>query len=218
MHIQCWTYPLLILNVIFTISPYLHQCPDLLHLHFSTKQHHLWTHHCSYVLPSVFTSSNFSMLSVQDHCDSDAMCMVTILLTGVQFLIVVLKWGKTGSHTNGQHTNNPFPPIVSLLPPPTSPYITIQKSSKKKSPRPPHGLMQTFTFPWQYTPNIDLWVPVHDNQHLLSTFALYCTKYSEEEYEACVQLCPGCICGWGDYQCVGQARSVLARNVDGACR
>ncbi len=62
-------------------------------------------------------------------------------------------------------------------------------------------------------------VPVHDNRHLLSAFALYCANRGGVRGR--VRLCPGRVCKWGsrdDYQRVGRARSVHARHVEGACR
>ncbi len=101
VHIQHWLYPLLIF----------HQCPDLLHLHFSAKQHGLQTHYWQLLHPHA---------SLRLHL-----------------------------------------------------------------------------------------VPVHNNQQLLSTFALYRANW--QWVHSHIWLCPGRVCRWGsrdDYQCVGRARSV----------
>ncbi|PBK60101.1 hypothetical protein ARMSODRAFT_1090516 [Armillaria solidipes] len=56
--------------------------------------------------------------------------------------------------------------------------------------------MQTSACP-QHTSDIDLRVPVHDNRHRLSTFAVYRAKYPEGEYETVFDFVQGVYAGEG---------------------
>ncbi|KAK0429870.1 hypothetical protein EV421DRAFT_404491 [Armillaria borealis] len=73
--------------------------------------------------------------------------------------------------------------------------IAAGKNNKKYIPLPPRDLV-TSAFP-QHTSDIDLRVPVHDNQHVLSTFALDRAQHPEVEHEIVFDFVQGVYAGQG---------------------